>query len=795
MARRYRRHSVHEPVASEPSPRQVSDMELMRELILGVFLGESGTVFHSDPDNDHRYKVVDGLKIDPPTKTHALRLSNIGWLYNRVKRYRNHLSQNPTYGSVAIAFAAALDEAMIEYNRLITTIGQELHDMNDPEYGRGSRVSPRGNGVQGMPFVSLSRIEVWTLDWFYKLKALSILIEKCKHKRGGALINVIYKESLHGDPLIRDCFIKILIKVVEELKKMLSHWIFHGQIDDPYKEFFITNASQTQLAASSACSTGYSTPAVSGHSGNTLASANPAIGDPTSWLDKFVINKDMLPGFIPLEQAKKILSTGTSVNLLLQSMPTGKAAQNLVVCDSLRVELVPGYSALEESFEKTDSEVLFKDMFSLICDDGNNNTCDGVQSYSFKELLNKAHLETSLRAKKVLFDDHKLMAHLTGIRCFLLLGQGDFIRHFMERLAKVLSRPASLIKAHTLTEILSASIHATNAKFLDEEVLKRIDSIFLENTSLASSCAHLDRDRFQHDTTSQTTGWDIFTLTYRTKGPISTILTASCMQDYSTLFKYLWRSKRMEVILSELWMKYRSTSPQLKIFQDDVELCKKLRTVFRQNSLIIHEMNHFIQQMSYYIGFEVVECSWEEFNQRLNTADDVEALVEAHRWFLTNISVMSMLEPHNNKLFQELRGVYDSITEYQAELKAFEDKLVQEIKTRADYRKRSSQESVSRMTAKDHGDDHETVDDHELERREEFESDVVETFMKKMALKSDSYQYMVQSFLETLAKHPDLNMKLLSTRIDFNKHYAKKNNTLNTSFHFATRLSLDSSFR
>ena len=750
MSRRYRRHSVHEPVASDPS-REVSDMELMRELILGVFLGESGNVFHTDPENDHRYKVRDGLKIDPPTKTLALRLSNIGWLYNRIKRYRNHLSQNPGYGSVAIAFAAALDEAMIEYNRLITTIGQELHDMNDPDYVHGPRASQRG-GIQGMPFVSLSRIEVWTFDWYYKLKMLAVLIEKCKHKRGGALINVIYKESMHGDPAIRESMVRILVKVVEEVKKMLSRWIFHGQIDDPYKEFFIMNTSQSQLAAGSTCST--PTRSTIGQSVLSGHSLTPLTGDASAWLEKYTINHDMLPGFIPQDQARKILSTGTSVNLLLQSMPSGKSLPvNLLlqsmpsgkslldldpVSEDQRTELIPGYRMLEDAFEKTDSEVLFKDTFNLTCDDGNNNSNDGtssVQSCSFKELLDKAHLETSLRAKKVLFDDHKLMDHLAGIRSFLLLGQGDFIRHFMERLVRVLNRPASLIKTHSLTEILSASIHATNAKFLDEEVLKRIDSIFLDTstTQVGSTSGQLDKERFLLDV-NQTTGWDIFTLTYRTKGPISTILTNSCMQRYSILFKHLWRSKRMEIILTELWMRYRSTSPRLKLFADDASLRNRLKTMYHQNSLLIHEMNHFIQQMSYYIGFEVVECSWEEFIQRLNTSSDVDSLVEAHKWFLTNVSTMSMLEPPSNPLFLQLRAVYDCITDYQTELRSFEEKLSLEVKCREEYKKKGQGSSCVDTTGQEGAQEvgegkavpPEDEERKESKRREKFESKVVE---------------------------------------------------------------------
>lgn len=261
----------------------------------------------------------------------------------------------------------------------------------------------------------------------------------------------------------------------------------------------------------------------------------------------------------------------------------------------------------------------------------------------------------------------------------------------------------------------------------------------------------------------------------------------------------------MEIILTELWMKYRSTSPRLKLFADDVSLRNRLKRMYHQNSLLIHEMNHFIQQMSYYIGFEVVECSWEEFIQRLNASSDIDSLVEAHKWFLTNVSIMSMLEPPSNPLFLQLRAVYDCITDYQTELRSFEEKLSLEVKSREEYKKgrscvdttgRSVQEvDTTGRSAEEVEGRREEEERKELKRREKFESKVVETFKVQMYIKSAQYQEMVQSFLILLAEHPDVNMKLLSTRIDFNKYYAKNNKSLETSFHFSQRLSLDGSFK
>lgn len=48
------------------------------------------------------------------------------------------------------------------------------------------------------------------------------------------------------------------------------------------------------------------------------------------------------------------------------------------------------------------------------------------------------------------------------------------------------------------------------------------------------------------------TGWDIFSLQYHVQGPIGTVFE-STENEYLILFNSLWKSKRMEFILSRLW--------------------------------------------------------------------------------------------------------------------------------------------------------------------------------------------------------------------------------------------------
>jgi gamma-tubulin complex component 3 len=55
-----------------------------------------------------------------------------------------------------------------------------------------------------------------------------------------------------------------------------------------------------------------------------------------------------------------------------------------------------------------------------------------------QSMMDTAYLETSRRVLDVLTGQYKFLDHLQALRRYLLLGQGDFIRHLMELLELVL---------------------------------------------------------------------------------------------------------------------------------------------------------------------------------------------------------------------------------------------------------------------------------------------------------------------------------------------------------------------
>lgn len=668
--------------------RQIAaEIELLRELLF-AFQGLNGKILVQDPENDGRYKISPNYPIGICERQMVLRLTNIGWLFNKVNKYCELTIKNETLGYVCQSFASALHEEVQRYYRLVTVIEQELH----------SYATNYNNLKCGLTLLGL---QVYIYDSLYLLKILANLIENCRNKRGGALIKEVHKYNQHGDHIVRSCMTRILRQVVLPIRQMLSQWIFHGEIDDPYKEFFISS-SRSCLELQ-----------------NTL------------WHEKYQLNKAMFPGFIDLEQGKKILSTGKAVNLLKHVFED--------------TSCVAGYDVLRKTFESTEIELLF-----------NDNSRNG-QEGEFQRLLTRAYHETSQKALKLLYENYRFMDHLKGLRKFMLLGQGDFIRHLMDLLVHELDKPAQSLKLLNLKSLLNSAIRATNAQFLDEDVIERVDVRFADSL--------------------QETGWDIFMLDYQTNGPIKTILNAQIMENYGALFKYLWRSKRIEYVLVSLWKQQVKRA-------GDTKVLPKLYPVFHTMHTLQSEMMHFIQQMQYYIEFEVMECSWDELIQKMSKASDIDQLIEAQESFLSTVVSRSMLDVESQNLSEQLRAIYEVIIQFQS----VQDTLFKAVD--AEYEARRLFDSNRRMTQ----GNIEKVANDEIERRKYFDYQFISDYKLKIQLLGKTYENMVQKFLLLLAVHQDADLRFLSFRLDFNEHYARRNPRLETSFTYSKhRSSMDSS--
>ena len=652
----------------------------MREVLFAL-QGLNGRIIRQDADGRFTITKSHIGMIDPTQRMLLEKLTSFGWLVNKIKNHINSVNKDQTQGKISQCLAAALNNELLEYYHMVTQIEQQLQKCANQDNGRtrastptselygrveirpprtsatfeslqtalatngynghnhhnqlqhhqansddgfGSQMysAPSSNASPTIPAVTLHQIHVWSLEHYFRLKTLAMLVECCKGERGGHLARIVYRFMQQGDKQIRAIITRILSQVVLPIRHMLSQWIFHGEIQDPFDEFFIClddhivaeglTSSVTMMSISSTplqkshmsqyqqtIDNKHMSHLMQPHRGHQLPISSSMSSLSSTSVDErqYIINDYMMPGFISRQQANKILATGKAIHLLRK------------VCADSISSSVPGYDDLKKSFESTNIESLFRSKGILNCGEENE----------FEYLLNMAYKEVSQKALELLFGNYKLRSHFRGLRQYLLLGQGDFIRHLMDLLRSELDKPSSECRFHNILSVLECAMRSTNAQFDEPDVTSRLDCRLLDAPS------------------PNATGWDIFSLVYKVDGPISTIFTEEKIRDYIEIFRQLWRTKRVEHVLTSMW----SSQMYYSKHAASIDL---LKPVLHRANVLLTDMIHFMQHLQNFIMFEVIECSWVELVAATDVAKDVDDVIAAHDSYLRKIKSGTMCQ-------------------------------------------------------------------------------------------------------------------------------------------------------
>ena len=300
------------------------------------------------------------------------------------------------------------------------------------------------------------------------------------------------------------------------------------------------------------------------------------------WEEKYTLTEAMIPSIVTKEFARKVFLIGKSLNFIRYSC--GDSGWVEAYCKDASKELQYGDTATLETS------------------------------------IDKAYKATMARLIHLMDDKFFLFEHLNALKKYLLLGQGDFIALLMESLSTNLDRPAGSQYRHTLTAQLEHAIRGSNAQFDSSDILRRLDARLTEMEK-------------------GDTGWDVFTLEYKIDAPVDVIINPWANRQYLKIFNLLWRIKRVEFALGSTWRRCMTGARGVLAVVDS-----RMSRDWKTARCSIAEMIHFINQLQYYILFEVIEASWDQLHAAIHkqncTLDD---LIEAHTRYLKNITHKGLL--------------------------------------------------------------------------------------------------------------------------------------------------------
>ena len=473
---------------------------------------------------------------------------------------------------------------------------------------------------------------------------------------------------------------------------MLRHWIYDGELSDPFQEFFVVEPE-------------------------FRPSTDPRRIATSVWEDKYKLDDSMVPSIITQEFAKKVFLIGKSLNFIRYGC---------------------GDSGWVEAYSKeTSKELRYGDTASL------------------ETSIDEAYKTTMARLIRLMDEKFKLFDHLHALKKYLLLGQGDFIALLMESLASNLDRPANSQYRHNLTAQLEHAIRASNAQYDSPDVLRRLDARMLE-------LSHGE------------IGWDCFTLEYKIDAPVDVVITPWGSTQYLKVFNFLWRVKRVEFALGSIWRRCMTGARGVLGAVDD-----KVGSDWKRARCAIAEMIHFVNQLQYYILFEVIEASWDQLQTAISkpgcTLDD---LIEAHTKYLNSITHKGLLgstsslkkDPSTGKeegFLTQLHSIlkimlaYKDVVDGLYSFSVAEFTRRQELSAKIENRTAKGRWGVSEHNNLDNTPGRElTSDDHMLP-----------SLRARLTELSAEFRSRLNTLLGDLAYQPDVDMRFLGVVMNFNDVY------------------------
>lgn len=146
---------------------EVTEAALVRD-ILYVFQGIDGKNIKMS-STENCYKVEAKANLSKSLRDTAVRLAELGWLHNKIRKYADQRSLDRSFGLVGQSFCAALHQELKEYYRLLSVLHSQLQLEDDQGVNVGLESS-----------LTLRRLLVWTYDPKIRLKTLAALVDHCQ---------------------------------------------------------------------------------------------------------------------------------------------------------------------------------------------------------------------------------------------------------------------------------------------------------------------------------------------------------------------------------------------------------------------------------------------------------------------------------------------------------------------------------------------------------------------------------------------------------------------------------------
>jgi len=394
----------------------------------------------------------------------------------------------------------------------------------------------------------------------------------------------------------------MLRRVVVPLMIMIRAWMTEGELRDPFGEFFVCADSGVPLEE--------------------------------LWQRSYSLEIEMVPCFVTLELARKILLTGKSVNFIRLCCP-GQAWLPEAAAESPLAH--PGDPQGSAEIPGAEGDLSLSSKAAIPLSD-------------LSERVGQAALLTNRHLVALMMNQYALGEHCLALRRFLLLGQGDFVESLMDAAADELGKDASQIFRHHLIGILEGAVRQSNAQYCHPDTLLRLN-VKLMGASEGEK------------------GWDVFLLDYAISSPLHVVFSPTVMQQYDRAFAFLWKLRRVSHALASCWQEHMTLKRHLVscgqfLARRAPDLDMELRQALHRCGCLRNEMHHFVQNIQSYVMCGVLDSSWARLQAGWQACTDLDQVISEHQRYLSCLEEGAFLSPGTEQVLAALKLLFGHALEF-----------------------------------------------------------------------------------------------------------------------------------
>ncbi|GAB1286785.1 Gamma-tubulin complex component 4 [Apodemus speciosus] len=588
-----------------------------------------------------------------PSETSVLnRLCRLGTDYIRftefIEQYTGHVQQqdhHPSqqgqgglHGIYLRAFCTGLDSVLQPYRQALLDLEQEVR-----------------RRFLADPHLSISHVN-YSLDQFQLLfPSVMVVVEQIKSQKihGCQILETVYKHSCGGLPPVRSALEKILAVCHGVMYKQLSAWMLHGLLLDQHEEFFIKQGpSSGNISAQ--LEEDEEDLGIGGLTGKQLRELQDLrlIEEENMLapsLKQFSLRVEILPSYIPVRVAEKILFVGESVQMfenqnvnLTRKGSILKNQEDTFAAELHRLKQQPLFSLVD--FEQVVDRIR-----STVAEGTGEMAYQlravavlpvdlGLIPSTYKVAHNQLELQFQgiwhphLHLWKLMVEESDLLGQLKIIKDFYLLGRGELFQAFIDTAQHMLKTPPTAVTEHDVNVAFQQSAHKV---LLDDDNLLPLLHLTIEyhgkdhKADVTQPREVPSRETSPREAPSS--GWAALGLSYKVQWPLHILFTPAVLEKYNVVFKYLLSVRRVQAELQHCWA-LQMQRKHLKSNQTDA-VKWRLR----------NHMAFLVDNLQYYLQVDVLESQFSQLLHQINSTRDFESIRLAHDHFLSNLLAQSFI--------------------------------------------------------------------------------------------------------------------------------------------------------